>query len=177
MGNGEIRFAVVDAGPLIHLREIQSLSLLRIFRSLVLPDAVWQETVGRLRVLEDDLALLGNVERRHLPADDVRTFVKKHDLGNLHRGECEALFVCWNDSIQLLLTDDLAVRDAAKRWGVTPVGSLGVIVRGYRERIISYEQAVSRIRLLDQVSTLFVTPAIVDLALEQLAQYRVGAES
>jgi predicted nucleic acid-binding protein len=177
MGVGAIGPAVADAGPLIHLNEIQSLSLLRLFRPLVLPDAVWQETVEQSRVDENALTSLGNIERKRFEVRDIDAFVEAYHLTHLHRGECEALLACQRDAIQLLLTDDLAVRESAKQLGITPVGSLGVVMRGYRENRISYEQAVEKIQSLYQTSTLFVTPALVDLALEQLAQYYTERKS
>ena len=45
MGNERL-IAVPDAGPLIHLAEIDCLSLLCIADQLHIPQAVWQETVG-----------------------------------------------------------------------------------------------------------------------------------
>ena len=68
----------------------------------------------------------------------------------------------------LLLTDDLAARDAARRLAIMPVGSLGVIVRVFRLDRVSLEEAERLLRRLRDDTTLFVTPTIVDLAIEQL---------
>jgi predicted nucleic acid-binding protein len=68
----------------------------------------------------------------------------------------------------VLLTDDLAVRDTARRFGLIPVGSLGVVVRAYRVGDISLEDAEQHLADLYDVNSLFVTRAIVDLAIEQL---------
>lgn len=66
------------------------------------------------------------------------------------------------------LTDDLAVRDAASRLGLTPVGSLGVVMKACVKGLTSYDGAEERILELHKSSTLFVTQTIVDLALERL---------
>jgi predicted nucleic acid-binding protein len=68
----------------------------------------------------------------------------------------------------VLLTDDLAVRDAAKLLHVTPVGSLGVIVRAYHTQRILLSEAEQYMYALHDVSSLFVTRAIVELAVAQL---------
>jgi predicted nucleic acid-binding protein len=60
------------------------------------------------------------------------------------------------------------VRDAAKDLGLTPIGSLGVVVRAYREGRISLADTERHISDLYTVSSLFVTRAIVELAIEQL---------
>ncbi|RKY69208.1 MAG: hypothetical protein DRQ02_01715 [Candidatus Latescibacterota bacterium] len=52
-----------------------------------------------------------------------------------------------------------------------PVGSLGVVLRAYRVGHIPLAEAERRIVELYDVSSLFVTPAIVELAIEQLHIY------
>lgn len=66
------------------------------------------------------------------------------------------------------LTDDLAVRDAAKRMNIRPVGSLGIVVRAYNNQLIEIEEAEALLRKLHERSSLFVTSAVVELALRQL---------
>jgi predicted nucleic acid-binding protein len=68
----------------------------------------------------------------------------------------------------VLLTDDMRVRVAADRLGLQPVGSLGVIVRSFRAGRIDLEQAESLIRGVQQVSSLFVTPRVIEIALREL---------
>jgi predicted nucleic acid-binding protein len=51
--------------------------------------------------------------------------------------ESENVFVCLKRGIRTLLTDDMAVRDAAKRLGLVAVGSLGIIIKGCKQEIIS----------------------------------------
>ena len=49
MGAGD-EIAVVDAGLLIHLAELDALRTLTVFRQLHLPQSVWAETVEQERV-------------------------------------------------------------------------------------------------------------------------------
>lgn len=168
MGEGKLNQAVVDSGPVIHLSEIEALPLLRIFSALHLPDAVWSETVERGRVAPSALLGLPSMQRHTLSAEEVARFVPENDLEKLQAGERECLCLCKNLKVVTLLTDDLAARDAAKRLNITPVGSLGVIVRAYRDDRISLEEAERYISDLDSTSSLFVTRAIVELAIGEL---------
>lgn len=175
MGAGGLNAAVLDAGPLIHLREVDALELLNVFDALHLSDAIWDETVGQGRLNPDDvMALVGLV--RHPLADPVPfdQFVQAHGIGHLHAGELEAMQLAGALGIPILLTDDLAVRDAARQLGLTAVGSLGVIVRAYRLGRMSLAEAEGRLRDLHHNSTLFVTQAVVDLAIRELRQRRGG---
>jgi predicted nucleic acid-binding protein len=170
MGSGVVTAAVVDAGPLIHLHEIDRLPLLQLFTSLYLPDAVWSETVGQGRLADVDILRLKNVERTSVSSSDIDRFIQQNDLADLHAGECQCLYLCQQLPVSLILTDDLAVRDVSKRLALTPIGSLGIVVRAYRQSLITLADAELAISQLYDVSSLFVTRAIVDLAIEQLRQ-------
>ena len=78
------------------------------------------------------------------------------------------LYLCRKRGIPTLLTDDLAVRYAAKRLNLTPVGSLGIVVKAFQKGIISLQDAEDYVTDLYDTSSLFVTRTIADLAIEQL---------
>ncbi len=170
MGNRGMTAAVADAGPLIHLHEIDRLSLLRIFTLLHIPDAVWQETVDQNRLSQAGVLELGNIQPSSLSPAEVDRFILDNCLDDLHAGERQCLYLCQQIQVPLILTDDLAVRDAAKQLQLTPVGSLGIVVRAYRQGLITLTEAELAITQLYDVSSLYVTPAIVELAIEQLHQ-------
>ena len=170
MGTGEIR-AVPDSGPLIHLAEINCLPLLSIFGSLHIPEAVWSETIERGRTPKVDFSKLANIKRHNLNQTEITRFVENSNLKGLHAGERECLYLCKQIGIQILLTDDLAVREAAKRLNLIPVGSLGIVAKAYRLGHISQVYAEQHIIDLYDVSSLFVTKSIVELAIEQLRKY------
>jgi predicted nucleic acid-binding protein len=168
--------AVADAGPLIHWNEIGCLALLQIFDVLHIPDAVWSETVGQARVAQSDLQTLANIQQHHLSPAEVVQFVRANKLEDLHTGERECLCVCQQAGVSVLLSDDLAAREAAKRLRLTPVGSLGIVVKAYQAGRISLSDAERHIADLHDVSTLFVTRAIVELAIEQLHRWANQSE-
>lgn len=160
--------AVIDAGPLIHLSEIGCLHFLNSFHELHIPDAVWFETVGQDRVSQTELSNLQNIRRQSIPAQEVERFVHENNLSKLHAGERECLFVCITKHISVLLTDDMAVRHAARRLHFVPVGSLGIVVLAFKRRQITLQEAERCIGDLHDVSSLFVTRAIAELAIEQI---------
>jgi predicted nucleic acid-binding protein len=163
MGQGPEPVAVADAGPLIHLYEVGALaSLAAGFSAVHVPQAVWDEVVPTGRVPADRLHF---VTLHQVPAADVARHVQ---LAALQAGERECLSLCHGLGIPLLLTDDMAARDAANKMGFRPVGSLGVVVRAFHRRRLTLAEAESILERLYSVSSLFVTRTIVDLAIEQL---------
>ena len=171
MGIGKLNVVVTDAGPLIHLTEVGCLLFLHIFQVVHIPGAVWSETVGQNRVSQNDVLALGNVQQHILSESEVVQFVQENHLENLHNGERECLYLCQQMGVSILLTDDLAVREAAKRLNLTPVGSLGIVVRACRLGHISSTDAERYLADLYDVSSLFVTRAIVELSIEQLCKH------
>lgn len=170
MGTGEVTAAVADSGPLIHLHEAGCLSLVGGFAAVCAPEEVWREVVGQGYVPEAAL-LAVHVGREPHPSD-IETFIQTERLERLDRGEQECLHLCHRLAVSILLTDDLAARDAAKRLAITPVGSLGVIVRAFRLGRVSLDEAERLLHRLHDTTSLFVTPTIVDLAVEQLRAKR-----
>ena len=169
MGNENIT-VISDAGPLIHLAEINCLPFLSLFEKLHIPDAVWLETVGKGRIQATEVLDLDNVQRHSLPQSDIVQFIANHQLKDIHTGERECLCLCQQLNISTLLTDDLAVRKAAKLLNLKPVGSLGIIAKAYYQGLISITVAENHLLNLYDKSSLFVTKAIVELAIEQLHQ-------
>jgi len=168
VGNEGLRIAVIDSGPIIHLTEIGCLSLLQIFSTLHIPDAIWHETVGQGRVLQDDLQKINIFKRHTLSADEINKFTTEKGLKKLDDGERECLYLCRQISVPLILTDDLAVRDAANLLNIIPVGSLGIVVKAYKSEQISLGEAERMINALYDISSLFVTRAIVEIAIKEL---------
>jgi predicted nucleic acid-binding protein len=156
--------AVADTGPLIHLTEVGCLSLLTIFEELHVPEGVWREAEQPSSIR----AGLLFAKRHSLQSDEVTRFTAEHSLERLQAGERESLLLCSQLGVSVLLTDDLAVRRTAKVLGLTAVGSLGIVARAYKMGWIPIDAAEHHLRELYSVSSLFVTQAIVDLAIERL---------
>ncbi|OAD22487.1 nucleic acid-binding protein [Candidatus Thiomargarita nelsonii] len=175
---GTERLSVIsDAGPLIHLVEIDSRNDLSMFENLHIPEAVWSETVGLGRIQSEEIVNLGNIQRHTLPQSESSQFIANHNLKEIHDGERECLYLCRQIEVATLLTDDLAVRKAAKSLNLIPVGSLGIIAKAYHQGLISVDAAEKHLLNLYDESTLFVTKAIVELAIKQLHQDAQNVES
>jgi len=79
VGNGELKTAVVDAGPLIHLAEIGCFRLLRAFGTLWVPHAVWLETAEHNRLSQNDLSGEPNILQYSSPQFKVAHFCPERE--------------------------------------------------------------------------------------------------
>ncbi|NOZ61243.1 MAG: hypothetical protein GXO74_06140 [Calditrichaeota bacterium] len=162
---------VSDTGPLLHLSEIGCAQLLLQFKKIYTPESVCDEYEKHKRTSDADVLNFKNVKHISVKESKLKDFIRQYNLGELHLGETECLYLCQNLSVDVILTDDLAVRDIASNMGITPVGSLGVIIKSYREKTISLPQAEKLIFDLYETSSLFVTRTIVELVIEELKKY------
>ncbi|GAB61821.1 MAG: hypothetical protein DWB56_07940 [Candidatus Jettenia sp.] len=164
MGDEEIKAAVADAGPLIHLSEIGGIAILHIFDAVHVPHVVWLEIGEHSKNISKEI----HITNHNLPELQISEFTHKEKLEKLHSGEIECLYLCRQINLPILLTDDLAVREAAKSLQITPIGSLGIVIKAYKNGKISLAKAERYISDLYDISSLFVTRAIVELVIEQL---------
>ncbi len=79
----------------------------------------------------------------------------------LDTGERVAIAVAEERGI-VLLTDDLAARQAASDVGVEVHGSIGIIAFGYGRRLLGRDEAASRMRALQRETSLVLTEAVME---------------
>jgi predicted nucleic acid-binding protein len=80
---------ICDAGPIIHLHELQSISLLADFTDVLVPEAVWNE----VELHAPDALISAEVQFKKHPnaASLAREIEELGRVVTLHRGELEAL--------------------------------------------------------------------------------------
>lgn len=151
---------VCDAGPLIHLDELDALDLLADFAQVMVPDAVWRE-VERHR--PKALSHPGVTLQRITPIMPVSP-----ELGvlaqvfSLHTGEWEALRVALEHRPGLLLTDDTAARLAAGNLRIGTHGTIGILVRAIRRRQRTKGQILATLRSIPTRSSLHLKRSLLE---------------
>jgi predicted nucleic acid-binding protein len=151
--------AVSDAGPLIHLAEVDSPELLAMFDTLPVPETVYKEVDAG--GVPDGLA---DLSYELVEADERRVGTEELDAG-----ERAAIAVAEERGV-VLLTDDLAAREAASDAGVEVHGSIGVIALGYGRGLLDRDEAASRMRALYRETSLFVTETVVERGIRMLGE-------
>jgi predicted nucleic acid-binding protein len=162
---GDARIAVADAGPLIHLDELHCLELLGDFAEVWVPRAVWRE-VERHRPLALHSAGVLWMRCSPPPSEKVDALAV---LYSLHAGERAALSLCMEFPKAILLSDDTAARLAAKTLTVAAHGTLGLLVRAIRRRLLSKAQVLALLRQLPERSSLHIRPGLLAEVTQQVA--------
>ena len=162
-----------NAGPLIHLYEIGRSEALKIYKKIYVPNIVFHEATLPGRANREELESLGILFIQKVSSITVANIESKLSMFSLHSGELQALALCKERGCSTFLTDDLDARDAAKTVGLEPHGSVGVLVRAYRDGLLSLEQTKQGILELFDKSSLFITKTIVNQAIEELEKQAI----
>ncbi|MDP2666894.1 MAG: hypothetical protein Q8P05_05350 [Candidatus Diapherotrites archaeon] len=150
------RIAVLDAGPYIHLKEIGALKALTIFE-LNVP----------LEVL-DEVKSLDGISCTHPPVKNksmIGILSTQYELG---LGESAAIALCKEKNIDLLLTDDLDARTVAQKLDLQPHGTIGILLRAYREKVFTKKETMVFVRKLKTDSTIYITNNLIEYILKEI---------
>ena len=152
--------AVSDTGPILHLHEINKIVLLSVFQKVLISQIIKEELTSHgVSVLPK------NIKIEAINKDQTLLLAQRYDL---ELGESSGIWLCKSLKINLFLTDDLDAREVASALELKPVGSLGIIIRSYREKLIAQKEAISLIHALHENSSLFVTGRIVNYTIAEL---------
>lgn len=145
---------VCDAGPLIHLDELDSLDLLADFKEVLVPVAVWEE-VERHRpealkrasfpVVCQSVEIVRNAE--------FQALVKAFTLG---AGEQAALSLMHHHPAAIFLSDDAAARLACKALRFRSQGTIGILLRSLRRGQRTREEVLNLLAEIPSRSTLHI---------------------
>ncbi len=156
--------ACSDTGPILHLNEINKISLLKIFSKIIISFYIKEEL---LKYKIDFLPK--NFEIHNVNKDQVLLIAEKYDL---NIGESSVIWLNKNLKIPILLTDDLDAREVAISLDIKAVGTVGIIMRSFRENIIDENSAIQILKDIHEKSSLFVTKELINYAINQIRKFK-----
>jgi predicted nucleic acid-binding protein len=158
--------AVSDSGPIIHLNEINFLESFNIFNSVLIPEEVESE-IKKHKIYPMKKIRVAALNTRH--KDIVKILTNQKDLG---LGESEAISLAIQEKPCIFLTDDLEARNIAKEFSLDVHGSLGIILRAFREELINLDIAIKKINELQSKSSLFITRDLIENAIKAVKSFK-----
>ena len=159
---------VCDAGPLIHLDELECLDLLGDFRAVWVPEQVWQE------VEHHRPAALGHpqvpLQKIAVPISEDAPFRALVRALALDLGEQAALSLMASHPDAIFLTDDAAARLAARGLGYRVHGTIGILLRAVRRQQRTLAEVLTALRTLPDRSTLYIRLGLLREIIAQLEE-------
>ena len=150
---------IADAGPLIHLDELDCLNLLADFSAIHTTEQVWREVVRHRPALTPQAVTGLCIEESALPVGSaVLVLAEAFDLD---AGEVSALGLMQQFSADLFLCDDAAARLVAESLGYGVHGTIGLVIRAIRRQQRTKRQVLEILRAIPLRSTLFIKPSLL----------------
>ena len=155
--------ACSDTGPILHLKGINQLNLFKICSKVFISPSLKEELL-KYKIEK----LPWNFELKEINKDQVGIIAEKYSLDI---GESSAIWLCKSLKVPLLLIDDLEGRETAISLEIKPTGTIGIIARCFREKIINKEAAIKSITDLYKTSSLFITRKLVEEAIRSVRDF------
>jgi len=159
---------ISDTGPLIHLSEIDLIKALDAFKEIYIPEEVNNE-LKRNRI---DKNVFNNVKIANLGPkfkDVAEIMVNKFSLD---LGEAQAIALSLQEKADYFLTDDLDARTVANAHNIEAHGTVGIILRAFREKIINKKLALEKINELYTSSSLFITRNLINQIIKSINEFK-----
>lgn len=153
--------AVCDAGPIIHLDELNRLDLLADFDEIILPDTVWKEiSQHRPSALKRPGLSLMQPSNRKYPTDEpLRTMCR---IFSLDAGETEALAIMEKNPEAMFFTDDASARLVAEQMGFKVHGTTGILIRSIRRGQMESAQVLRILTEIPFKSSLYIKSSLLE---------------
>jgi predicted nucleic acid-binding protein len=168
MARNDEGIVVVDAGPLIHLDELDCLDLVADLSPLVAPEVVWNEVRMHRPLLHPSrIPGLQVIPGHRNPSPRLAVFV---DTLGLDAGETAALTLAEQQGALMLLTEDSAARFAGESLGFRVHGTIGLLARSIRRSLRTSSQVLRILGDIRTRSTLHIAQALLDEVVARVIQ-------
>jgi predicted nucleic acid-binding protein len=160
--------SVSNTGPIIHLTEIDLIEVFNIFTEILIPEEVERELKNSKISIPKKIKIL-----KLLPEfkDRVKILAEQD---NLDLGESFAIVLSMQEKADYFLTDDLDARNIAVKYNLEVHGTIGVILRAFREKIIDKKTAIEKVNELYTKSSLFITKDLVDTVVKSIEEFKTN---
>ncbi|PIN99127.1 MAG: hypothetical protein COT90_00980 [Candidatus Diapherotrites archaeon CG10_big_fil_rev_8_21_14_0_10_31_34] len=159
----KINQAVFDAGPVIHLTELNKQKCFYLFKKIFISKEVSEETKNSSKPKNFVIEILDGKHK-----DLTKIIAEKYELD---LGEASSIALCRQNSIKLFFTDDLQARVFAKEQGIEVHGTIAILLRCFREKILSKEETIKTLKALKTDSSLFITADLIEFAVKEVKKF------
>ncbi|HUT33233.1 MAG TPA: hypothetical protein VNE39_07130 [Planctomycetota bacterium] len=164
--------AVCDAGPLIALGRLGQLDLLlKLHSEVVVASEVYHEVVTEgVRIGAADAAAVDLLVRnRRIQVVAVPLPAPLPDwAGAIDPGEVATIILAQQRPSYAVLIDDAHARQAARSVGLTPKGTVGLLLQGFRSGHLSAEEFALLMEGIKAEPTLWISDSLCDEALRRV---------
>ncbi len=151
---------ISDSGPIIHLDEVEANFAWNIFSKVHIPECVKDEVTvtdkpGSKTIYGNIFSICSmNKENRELSENLMKEY-------QMTQNDSLVLSMAILMHADMILTDDLDLREISKKVDILPVGTIGILLRAFRKGFCSIKQLYSILDRLYKESSLYITDDLI----------------
>lgn len=132
---------ISDTTPIITLSKINRIDLLqKLFGTILIPEAVYNELTTNNKFQEEADTIINAEYIKVVNVNDAKSVELLRRATGLDLGESEAIIYSDDCRAELLLIDEVKGRRIAKQMGFSVMGTIGILMTAYDEKIISADE-------------------------------------
>ena len=136
---------IINASPLIIFGKLNKIDILiKLYKNIEISNAVYNEVVvNGIEISARDASIIkeyvDNKTIKILNLDEIHfeQANKIKSIYNIHLGEAETIALAIQLNKKEAIIDEISAREAAKAFGIRPIGSLRVLLIAYKNNLIS----------------------------------------
>ena len=133
---------VSDTTPIISLLKIKRLDLLeKSFGEVLIPNAVYEELIADERFMEEAKTIREASYVKNISVSNPEAVRILRMATGLDRGESEAIVLTDELKADILLMDEAKGRKISGQMGIRIMGTIGLLISAYEDRLITAEEA------------------------------------
>lgn len=159
---------VSDTTPLISLMKASRLDVLQqLFGEVLIPTAVFNELTSNDSFQEEAQQIRNCPFIRVVSVSETKAVDVLRRSTGLDLGESEAIVFADDNNANVLLMDEAKGRQVAKAMGLFIMGTVGVLLAAFDEKVLSAEDVKAALQRLRQANRR-ISDSLIQAALEKL---------
>ena len=137
---------IINASPLIIFGKLNKIDILvKLFKNIEISNEVYNEVVIKGRELKDALIVEDYVKKGYvkvfkLDNKNYNLAKKIQFIFSIDFGEAETIALAIQLKQKEAIIDEISAREAAKSLNIKPIGTLGILLMAFKERIINEDE-------------------------------------
>ena len=161
---------IINASPLIILGKLNKISILKkIYSSIEITNGVYQEVVvNGIKKKSRDAFIV----KEHISNKDIKVvglnqkFTDKAEkiqfIYNIDIGEAETIALALQSNKKDIVIDEISAREAAKAFGIKPIGTLRILLIAYKNGFINEAEVKETINEMENSKYRFSPSVLIE---------------
>ena len=161
---------IINASPLIIIGKLNNIKILkRLYGEIEISQSVYQEVVvnGLDKNLRDAFIINEHINNKDIKIVKLEDkFIDKaksiEAIYGIDIGEAETIALALQLNKKEAIIDEVAAREAAKAFGIKPIGTLRVLLMAYKDNLINEEEVNEIIKEMESSKYRFSPDVLIE---------------